>query len=251
MARSAREVVDEIKAELRNPVPPGPDWVCRACLGPQNSGYPFCYACERMFGLDRGAGFIDRIVPVTVAVKGEPWYRRLSTYKGGWPQNRLYIGAVFGAFVGYHRDRIEGELLKGSVDLIVPVPSRRVDFERQALVHSLRLLEAFSGLVSDVIRFDPSAQKARRAFRPEDLRVDQGAVDGKRILVVEDVWVSGASAASTAGALLDAGAEAVAVVPIARVVETPYWDQQGHPYTEVLMDESREYDLELWPRGGG
>jgi adenine/guanine phosphoribosyltransferase-like PRPP-binding protein len=74
-------------------------------------------------------------------------------------------------------------------------------------------------------------------------------VVGQHILVVEDLWVSGTSAASTAGALLDAGAEAIAVVPIARVVETPYWDQQGHPYTEVLMDPSRKYDIEIWPRG--
>lgn len=42
---------------------------------------------------------------------------------------------------------------------------------------------------------------------------------GKRVLLVEDAWVTGATAVSAAGSLVEAGAAEVLVLPIARIID--------------------------------
>lgn len=83
----------------------------------------------------------------------------------------------------------------------------------------------------------------RRSFTPEmfDATID---VAGKRLLVIEDTWATGATALSACGALYAAGAEAVVLTPIARLLNAPYFPVE-HPYRQHLRGE---YDVTFWPR---
>lgn len=66
----------------------------------------------------------------------------------------------------------------------------------------------------------------------------------QRVLLLEDVWVTGSTPISAAAALLREGAAAVAGVPLARVVDSVFW-RESHPYREAM---ARPYDLDTWPR---
>ncbi len=81
----------------------------------------------------------------------------------------------------------------------------------------------------------------------EDLEPGPTEVSDERVILIEDTWVSGATALSAAGALLDRGAESVAILPIARMVEPDPWNScyGGHPYLGVL---ETPYDPAEWPR---
>jgi hypothetical protein len=62
--------------------------------------------------------------------------------------------------------------------------------------------------------------------------------------LLEDLWVSGAKAVSAAGAALDAGAEAVAILPLCREYRFP---SQFTP-EEYAAEAAKKFDIASWPR---
>ncbi len=143
--------------------------------------------------------------------------------------DRLDLVPAFGRWL----DRAGRELLAQS-DLIVPVPLHRLRLWKRRYNQSAELARALSRLGS--LPIDPfalrrirstpsqgkmpSASARRRNVRgafavPEQRR---SAVDGKAILLVDDVLTTGATANACAKALKRAGAEKVFVLALARVV---------------------------------
>lgn len=82
---------------------------------------------------------------------------------------------------------------------------------------------------------------APTAFRPGPI-----SVAGKRVLLIEDSWTSGATAISAAGALLDGGAASVLIMPIARIIPSGFWPDD-HPY-RTAMKLPWDPDSDQWPR---
>jgi ComF family protein len=143
--------------------------------------------------------------------------------------DRLDLAPPFGRWL----ERTGHELLAQS-DLIVPVPLHRLRLWKRRYNQSAELARALarlSGLVVDPFALRrirptpsqgemPSASARRRNVRgafavPEKCRP---AVNGKRILLVDDVLTTGATANACAKALKRAGAEKVFVLTLARVV---------------------------------
>lgn len=118
-----------------------------------------------------------------------------------------------------------------TVGVVVPVPLhprrlRRRGYNQSALLarHLARRLGCVVVLTAVVRTRDTASQvgldvterrtNVRGAFavrRPADVR-------GRTVLVVDDVWTSGATVRAVAAALRDAGAEAVDVLTVARVL---------------------------------
>jgi predicted amidophosphoribosyltransferase len=94
---------------------------------------------------------------------------------------------LFGAFLG----------AGGPIDTITPVPSKRgIAYAHQPL---RKLLSHFGAAVGETLRCARAALYGRRSYTPEmfDLVTN---VRGKRLLVIEDTWATGATALSACGA---------------------------------------------------
>ena len=123
--------------------------------------------------------------------------------------------------------------LFASADLLVPVPMHRWRLARRRFNQSAELARALSRLtgvpmlVQVLERHRATAQRvgltrvARRtnlrgAFRVRE--AEKARLAGRHILLVDDVLTTGATAEACTHTLLRAGAEAVDVVTLARVV---------------------------------
>ena len=84
----------------------------------------------------------------------------------------------------------------------------------------------------------------RQEYVPSAFDVDQGAIVGKRLIVVDDTWVTGARLISVCGALLQAGAAEVVPFAIARDVNAD-WCGMDHPYRREM---GQAYSVSRWPR---
>ncbi len=135
------------------------------------------------------------------------------------------VGGVFTAFLAEHLVCLL-TALGGAVDLIVPVPSSSRP-DRASLERVEGLPEGAVSVLGPDARWSPSiVQRARgdigpmrpnaRAFAvPAAWRAD---VHGARVILLDDIYVSGSRAQSAAATLRLSGARTVLIVPLGRVV---------------------------------
>ena len=222
------------------------DFVCAECLGPVNEGFDRCYACEQLFVSWNGATRLSgQVVPMTTALNPSHWYRFLLTYKRGLSEHEVALGALTAVYLDQHRSAISS-LLGGSPTSISVVPSKRgISYEEQPLRRALARVEGLRPQIRHLLRHTGQSV-ARRAYVPRAFEPVSPLAD-ERVLLIEDTWVTGATALSAAGALLDHGAVAVVILPIARDIDSGFWGQ-AHPYRRFLKERVRAYDLSWWPR---
>jgi hypothetical protein len=196
--------------------PPAPAAVtdCEVCRGPVRPGFARCYQCARHDLLGHGL-LADAVVPVSYSIRGTAFADDLWRYK--WPRApaasaRASVLAVLLAFLADHGAcvwRHAGMPPPGRF-AVVPAGSGRPD------PHPLLRLAA------PCLRLPicPLAIRPGRQGRDLDLdRFRAGRIPaGTSVLLLDDTWVSGASAQSAAAALKQAGARHVAVVVLGRHV---------------------------------
>ena len=186
-----------------------------------------------------------RVVPMTVALNPSTWYHTLLNYKT--VQFREYgtiLGSLAYRWLNQHHDRLAATL-GGEPDYVAVVPSKkgRTTYETQPLRRALATVAPMRDRLREVLRCARPVTERLREYRPEIFEAAND-VRGHRIVLVEDTWISGATALSAAGALLDAGAESVVITPIGREMK-PAFHGEEHPYLTYL---EHDYDLEAWPR---
>ena len=223
---TATELVAEVQSELGVVAPLTNSWVCPGCLGPKGELFDWCPGCRRL----RNAGCPEEVlhatVPATIAARPGPWYNRLATYKAGQPRHGLHLVAVFWTFLRSRRAEIERQL-GGPVSVVTTVPSKRGrSYSEQPLRSALSLAKEIDDLLAPMVTYrpDPDVESLRASYYPQCFKPTGEPSSGQRILLVEDTWVSGATTVSAAGSLLEQGADSVLAVPIARVLDTIYWE---------------------------
>lgn len=88
---------------------------------------------------------------------------------------------------------------------------------------------------------EPCALRAERVGGPY-------AVRRKRVVIIEYAWITGATAISAVGQILELGASSVVLLPVARVIDSNWWDKE-HPYLQAMRRPLREHWLAIdWPR---
>ena len=243
---TSREIF-ESKRHIFKPVPPeGLPSVCYLCLGAVDSTFPQCYPCRKLF--QEGpcpASMERRVVPMTIALNPSTWYHALQNYKTA--QFREYgstLGSLAYRWLNRHHDRL-ANILGGEPDYVTVVPSKKgvTTFETQPLRKALATVTPMRERLREVLRCASPMMERLREYRP-DIFAPVADVSGHRVILVEDTWITGATALSAAGALLDAGAESVVITPIARDMK-PTFHGEEHPYLRYIR---HEYDLEAWPR---
>lgn len=198
---------------------------------------PICACCGAPFELDQGCG--DGEILCGACLRDPPPFARARAvfrydaasrhlvlgFKHG---DRIHAAPAYGAWLA----RAAGPLA-ADADLVVPVPLHRLRLFRRRYNQAALLAHAFAaaaGLacVPDLltrVRATPSQGRMSRARRRINVRgafaVASGrapAIDGRRVILVDDVLTTGATVNSAARCLLRAGAEAVDVLTLARVV---------------------------------
>jgi hypothetical protein len=219
--RSALPLIYPVQASMADPAPaaairaerwaPRPA-ACVVCRGPVRPRYARCYQCERHGFLAAGL-LADVVVPISYAVKGTALAADLWRYKA-WPASsacaRTSLLALLLAFLHDHGAcvwRCAGMPAPGRL-AVVPTGSGRPG------PHPL------TELAAPYLRLPPARLVIRPGGQGRELNVHRfragPTTPGASVLLLDDSWVSGASAQSAAAALKLAGAGHVAIVVLGR-----------------------------------
>jgi hypothetical protein len=185
---------------------------CVVCRGPVRPGYARCYQCglHRLHGDDLLA---DAVVPISYAVRGTAYAADLWRYKS-WPapsaSARTSLLVLLLAFLNDHGACVWRRAGMPGPDRLAVVPT---GCGRPGPHPLLRLVSPYLRLPLIPLTIRPGEQG--RDLRVNRFLVGQPAA-GANVLVLDDSWVSGASAQSAAAALKLAGARRVATVVLGR-----------------------------------
>ena len=223
---------------------------CEVCRGPVRPGFARCYQCDRhaLFG---PALLADAVVPISYAIKGTPFADDLWRYKSApvpsssapTPASAVTPASVLApasvptppsvpapasaptsasaqasvlalllAFLTDHGPCVWQRAGMPSPDRLAVVPTGAGRPGPHPLLR----------LVSPYLRLPGCSLALRPGRQGRDLDLDRFQVTarppGASVLLLDDTWVSGASAQSAAAALKLAGARHVAVIVLGRHV---------------------------------
>lgn len=191
---------------------------CRICRGPVLPGYALCYQCDQA-GRVAGGLLADAVAPVAYAVKGGELAQDLWRYKSGRPgagEAASRLGEMLSSFLGEHGTSVwRAAGMADGPGAVAVVPSGQ---GRPGDHPLLDIAVPATGLPVVPLSVRPGCAAHGRDVSTAWLRV-HGRVSGADILLIDDSWVSGASAQSAAAALKLAGAARVAIVVIGRHVD--------------------------------
>ncbi len=156
------------------------------------------------------------VTPVALVTGSSPLYRALRQYKSGQPDVALRQGARLGSLLDRFFVRHGDCIAPDGLDLCVVVPS---SLAGRPPPHPLTTLVAASRSLPQPVDavFPGASPVAHRQPSPEGYRAT-GAIAGRRVLLVDDVYTSGAHLQSAATALEMAGARAVHALVLGRFV---------------------------------
>jgi predicted amidophosphoribosyltransferase len=235
VTRAASEQFEIQRNWLLNVRPPSRE-VCPVCRGARDAGYPTCFPCRDAYR--RSGGLLaSAVVPISYSPDNGQHYHQLKVYKSPTSPNRLAqlrLAVLYATFFSAHRPCLE-RVAGGALTHVATVPSTR----QRPGVHPLDRVTGIvhGALPSVVATADPKYGNARE-FRTDRFRVAPFPTDQRpaRVLLVEDLWVTGARAQSMAHALREAGAAAVVVVALGRHVN------HAHPPSRPLL-RAAPFDL--------
>ncbi len=216
-----REAESSVGAEgLLSPWPGS--GVCQICFNLIGSECTYCRACRG------GENHLDALAPISYSVSGSGLHRKIEAYKRHaepfvWDAVRD-LTTILERFLSAH------ELCVGSgerFDLVTTVPSSdpRRDEHHQLRRIVAELVPAVSARHRRVLVPSGVPVKARSFNRARYQAVEP--LSGQRVLLIDDMWTTGASAQSAAAVLRDAGAFYVAAVVVGRHLNRGYADNQA------------------------
>lgn len=199
------------------------DGICGTCHGaPSSRKFSECYSCyEATRGVTRP---VPRVIPISLCPANGQLYRVLSTYKSC---NRLrfqpVVAGLIGRFLKNHWDCVGRE-----PDLLAVVPSTTSRQGEHPLAAAIKMLHPLGQ------RLRPLLSVGRQSCghnKPSDTGFEAAEdVAGKHVLLVDDLYTSGARLHSAASVLQLAGAHLPAAVVVGRYMNP----REGDLGAEVL-----------------
>lgn len=201
-----------------------PVGLCDLCSMPNKPGYDYCYPCSRA---PRAA--VDGLIPLAFAPKGEQLYRDLVAYKRqSTPSPAFRRLAALARVSSCHMPCIER--VYGTIDTLTVIPSTQGRSKGMLWALARALCPNRPRARLDYV--GPATTHETKRREPVEGNFAAGSeVRGKRVLLVDDSWVTGAAAFSAAADLRAAGASSVVVTVLGRVLDPRNW-----LYTQTFLD---------------
>jgi hypothetical protein len=208
--------------------------VCGICFN-LTDRYTRCYACTH------GERWLDAMCPVAYSIAGEQLHHVLRGYKrrAGATARRFTVelAAVLWRHLETHERCLARAAHSAGFGLVTTVPSGETERDEH---HPLRRI------VGELVV--PTSGRYERLLRPSAKGVKPHVFDGGKyettrelkgssVLVIDDMWTTGANAQSAAAALKRAGAGPVAVVVIGR-----HLNRDWHENDRRLQSLCRPFD---------
>ena len=123
------------------------------------------------------------------------------------------------------------------------MPSKKpgFTFPHQPFRQTLALVPPLAKQLRHTLTHIAGQSIGRREYNPAAFAPGPVSVEGERVVLLDDTWVTGATAVSAAGALLRDGATSVAILPLARMVDSEFWPKD-HPYHHTTIGSMADLD---------
>lgn len=211
------------------PIPPLGPGTCRICHGSASTRSGACTSCLQSCA--QVPHPCRLIVPISLTEPSGRLHRVLIEYKRshrGPDRERFshYLLTLLDHFLEGHHHCIS-RAAGGSWDLACVVPSTSPELHG---VDTLHPLEALAGRAEHIGRLEPGLLErnpqvplAHNHGSPRAYRVANPTLAGKRVLLLDDTFTTGARIQSAASTLSVAGAQVLACLVIGRVIN-PFFD---------------------------
>ncbi len=240
-----------VNREARGVLSPRRDDVCSCCFGSKAPRFPHCFSCNRLIQTGAPRALMQRVVPVSMAISPGPWYNRMSRYKLADTDDMYLVAAAAYAAIEAYRSEIV-TMLGGEIDAICVTPSTRgvADGKSLRLLNSLELIGDVTRPVESLLHHVTGQAKLRNTFSPQLFDGDRARIEGRRIILVDDTWVTGAATISAAATLQRLGASSLVIMPIARRIEAASAASVAWGPDYLSAVEARAWDANdlRWPR---
>lgn len=205
-------------------VPPAGPGTCPRCHGPALGALAECWCCHQV-GSRLGTDDVGPpVVPVALCRPGDELHSALRRYKDGpaVTARRHFadrLARMLSAFLEGHGPCLHGAV--GTWEAMAVVPSSRRGHDAGACPSPFNVVVAGVAALATLPRvpLGRGSSVAGHLQPAVDAFVVSGPVAGRKILLVDDTWVTGARARSAAAALTLAGASVVAVLVIGRCID--------------------------------
>ncbi|MEU7833679.1 hypothetical protein [Nonomuraea sp. NPDC049129] len=232
---------------LFRPVPPTRAGVCRIChSGPNDCGngepWPTCVSCKRT--TEDLYGHTEYVVPISLTAKNTQLYDvpvRKKDPNGAAGRRRRpdFLAATVTHFFQKHARCLQG-CAGGPFTVVATIPSTRTEQPAEAFDTMTRVVSKVGALarlhrpllLEVVDTYAPVL--ANRRSHGDAFRIRGDRLDHQRVLLVDDLFVSGAHVQSAASALIEKGAAAVVALVVARHINPASKD----PYSAGIWQES-------------
>ncbi|SDL83516.1 hypothetical protein [Nonomuraea jiangxiensis] len=242
---------------LFRPVPPARPGVCRICRsGPDNAGDTggprgICGSCERT--TKNLYGHARHVIPISLTTTNAQLHdvlvrRRDPVGAGGRRRRADFLAATVAHFYDRHSRCLEG-LAGGPFTLVATVPGNDPETPATAFHLMWQVVEKVPALARlwRPLLLEPDTAFApvlagRRSHRDAFLIPRADRLSAARVLLVDDLFVSGAHVQSAASALIEMGAEAVVALVIARLINPASRDGHGTGLWEESCQRPFSFD---------
>jgi hypothetical protein len=209
------EITDALERELIAPPLIAGQGACPICSDIEGEDERLCFKCR--MGADVLGAPLTPVVPITLYVKPSALRELLTRYKDeAHPESKalaIEVAAILDRFFLEHGAELARRY--GEADAATVVPTKWREPGEHPLSTALDLLPAqHLPPRESVLRLGPG-KVDRRTPDPQGFIADE-SVRSRAILVLDDVYTTGATAQSAAHALRAAGAHVPAIVVIGR-----------------------------------
>lgn len=215
MPRTGGEAIDpvgELFGACLAVKPPGPG-VCRICCGPSAGARHQCSSCQRVeHGLGRA---LQPVTPISLTTKATALYSALRQYKGRPNRVSLRQRRRLAALIDSFLERHAGCVAPEGYDATVVVPSLEIGFRPHPLEATMRMV-GLGGLGLVDALFARGGKIARNVASSDAYECRSELVEGRRVLLVDDVYTTGAHLHSAAAVLEHCGARSVHPLVVGR-----------------------------------